>query len=36
MAHPNLTNITSRDFGILDDPTEITRGIPEPAMQAAD
>ena len=25
--HPNLTNITSRDFGVLEDPTKVTRGL---------
>jgi len=27
VAHPNLTNITSRDFGILEAPTRLTRGL---------
>ena len=35
-AHPNLTNITARDFDVLEAPTHVTRGFPEPAMQAAD
>lgn len=26
-SHPNLANITSRDFGILEQPTRTTRGI---------
>lgn len=30
--HPNLTNITSKDFGILEGPTEVTHGL---AMVAA-
>lgn len=25
--HPNLTNITSKDFGILEGPTEVTHGL---------
>jgi quinol monooxygenase YgiN len=28
VAHPNLTNITCRDFGILEAPTRLTRGLP--------
>ncbi|MET4033394.1 quinol monooxygenase YgiN [Bradyrhizobium sp. JR7.2] len=32
-AHPNLTNITSKDFGILEAPTRLTRGLP--SIQAA-
>ncbi len=24
--HPALTNITSRDFGVLEGPTKVTRG----------
>jgi hypothetical protein len=27
MAHPNLTNITSRDFDILEGPTQVTHGL---------
>lgn len=26
-AHPNLTDITVKDFGILDDVTAVTRGL---------
>jgi heme-degrading monooxygenase HmoA len=26
-AHPNLTNITSRDFGVLEGPTRVTNGL---------
>lgn len=25
-THPNLTNITLRDFGVLEEPTRVTRG----------
>ena len=25
--HPNLTNITSRDFGVLEGPTRISHGL---------
>lgn len=25
--HPNLTNITSKDFGILEGPTAVTHGL---------
>jgi hypothetical protein len=25
-THPNLENVTSTDFGVLDGPTEVTRG----------
>lgn len=25
--HPNLTNITSKDFGILEGPTTVTHGL---------
>ena len=25
--HPNLANITSKDFGILEAPTEVTHGL---------
>jgi quinol monooxygenase YgiN len=28
VAHPNLANIASRDFDILDAPTRVTRGLP--------
>jgi quinol monooxygenase YgiN len=27
LAHPNLAGITSRDFGVLEDPTRVTRGL---------
>ncbi|WP_088345908.1 MULTISPECIES: YdhR family protein [Rhodomicrobium] len=27
LAHPNLANITSEDFGVLDAPTRVTRGL---------
>jgi quinol monooxygenase YgiN len=27
IAHPNLANITSADFGVLDAPTRVTRGL---------
>ncbi len=33
LAHPNLTNITGRDFGILEAPTRLTGGLP--STQAA-
>jgi quinol monooxygenase YgiN len=26
--HPNLADVTSRDFGVLDGPTALTRGLP--------
>jgi len=26
-SHPNLANITSRDFSILEQPTRVTRGM---------
>ncbi len=26
-THPNLANITSTDFAVMDDPTKITRGF---------
>ena len=26
VTHPNLTNITSKDFAVLDSPTRVTRG----------
>ena len=28
VSHPNLTNITSKDFDILVTPTRVTRGFP--------
>ena len=28
MAHPNLEDITSNDFSILEAPTRVTRGLP--------
>lgn len=27
-SHPNFTNITSRDFGVLEAATRVTRGLP--------
>ena len=27
-THPNLANITSTDFAVMDEPTKITRGFP--------
>jgi heme-degrading monooxygenase HmoA len=27
-THPNLRNITSKDFAVMDEPTKITRGFP--------
>jgi heme-degrading monooxygenase HmoA len=27
-THPNLRNITSTDFAVMDEPTKITRGFP--------
>ena len=27
--HPNLENITSSDFGVLEGPTQVTRGLVE-------
>ena len=30
-THPNLTNITSTDFAVLEHPTAVTRGLLEPA-----
>jgi len=30
-SHPNLTNITSTDFSVLEHPTAVTRGLLEPA-----
>jgi hypothetical protein len=27
-THPNLANITSTDFAVVDEPTKITRGLP--------
>lgn len=29
LSHPNLTNITSKDFGVLEAPTRVTRGAVE-------
>ena len=26
-SHPNLTGVTSKDFGILEGPTRVTRGL---------
>ena len=26
-THPNLENVTSKEFGILEGPTEVTRGL---------
>ena len=26
-GHPNLTDITVKDFGVLDEPTAVTRGL---------
>lgn len=26
-ANPNFANVTSRDFGVLDGPTRVTRGL---------
>lgn len=26
-SHPNLTDITSKDFGVLEGPTRVTRGL---------
>jgi hypothetical protein len=26
-GHPNLTNITSTDFGVMEGPTKVTRGF---------
>ncbi len=31
-THPNLENITSRSFGILEEPTRVTRGLAEVAV----
>ncbi len=28
-THPNLSNITSQDFGIIEGPTRLTRGLVE-------
>jgi hypothetical protein len=28
-AHPNLEDVTSRDFGVLEQPTQVTRGLVE-------
>jgi quinol monooxygenase YgiN len=27
MAHPNLADITTKDFGVLEAPTRLTRGL---------
>ena len=27
VTHPNLTNLSSREFGILEEPTHVTRGL---------
>ena len=32
LSHPNLTEITSRDFNVLDGPTAVTGGMPERAV----
>ena len=34
-ANPYLTDITTRDFAILDEPTRITRGVTAGALQQA-
>ena len=26
-AHPNLSNVTAREFGVLEGPTEVTHGM---------
>src|SRR5205814_7662930 len=26
-AHPNLANVTAREFGVLEGPTQVTRGM---------
>ena len=28
-THPNLTNITSKDFGVMEGPTQVTHGLAE-------
>jgi quinol monooxygenase YgiN len=28
-THPNLTNITSKDFAVMEEPTRVTRGLIE-------
>lgn len=28
-SHPNLADITSRDFGVMEAPTRVTRGLSE-------
>lgn len=33
-SHPGLTNITSREFGVLETPTRMTRGLVEIANAA--
>lgn len=30
-THPNVTNLTWKDFGILEGPTRVTRGLAEVA-----
>ena len=27
VSHPNLTNVTAREFGVLEAPTQLTRGM---------
>ena len=29
VTHPNLANITSKDFGVLEEPTRVTHGLAE-------
>ena len=31
-THPNLVNIASKDFGVLEGPTRVTRGLVETAV----
>ena len=31
-THPNLANITSKDFGVLEGPTGVTRGLVKAAV----
>lgn len=31
-THPHLANITSKDFGVLEGPTRVTRGLVEAAV----
>jgi len=33
ISHPNLTNLRSTDFGILEAPTRVTRGLLETAVR---